>query len=213
MNKISNKTIVLLLALAIVISLGGTFISLNKLSKLGVPLITGMGSSGSGRVNLSIEQAISIKVLGNVSFGSGYTNTSSTYAILESNDTKAQNGTWNWGHNVDFTVENDGTVAIELNLTPTKDANGLIGGTNPKYQYAYTWNETPNTCYEKCPDGNKYKNFTDFTIVENCLCYNLSYVDSRDQLNVSIRLQIPVEPGFGPVIRNDTITFSAAITP
>src|SRR4030066_277530 len=62
---LSNKSLALLLVAAIIISLGGTMISLNKLNEMGV---TGLVP---GQVTLAITSNMSCNVDSNVSFGSG----------------------------------------------------------------------------------------------------------------------------------------------
>ena len=76
MKDISNKTIVAMLAMAVVITVLGTFISINKLSltnDLGFSFLTGAAtSSTTGVTNLTITSQTSItNQVNSIEFGSG----------------------------------------------------------------------------------------------------------------------------------------------
>ena len=84
MKEISNKTLTILLIVAIAVALGGTFTSLSMLSRIKAP-VTGLATSGTGKVNLSITSATSIVVSGNIDFGSGYMSDPRTAEFLANN--------------------------------------------------------------------------------------------------------------------------------
>jgi len=61
MDEISNKTLAILLIGAIVISLGGTLISLNRLARIRIPGITGFyGAAEEAEVRLDIESNVQV---------------------------------------------------------------------------------------------------------------------------------------------------------
>ena len=63
MADISNRTLAIMMVVAILVSLGGLFMSLDRLSKLqaGVPPgITTFATSGPGRANVTIAAVLSI---------------------------------------------------------------------------------------------------------------------------------------------------------
>jgi len=68
--EISNKTLAMFLVAAIVVSIAGTIISLNKLGQLGAP-ITGYATSGTGNVSLNVQSSLSITTAddNNIDFG------------------------------------------------------------------------------------------------------------------------------------------------
>jgi hypothetical protein len=77
MDEISNKTIVILLIGAIIISLGGTIVSLNKISKIKTVSITGFApgdrNQSAGNVSLTISDITWINfTVRSCNLGSGY---------------------------------------------------------------------------------------------------------------------------------------------
>ena len=135
MEEISNKTIAVLLVIAVVVSIGGTIISLNKLSQirgLRGPL-AGAATTGIGVVNLSVETSLDIMVTGNINFGAGHVNAGSPVASMNSSLTSTANGTWAW--NTQFIkVNSTGTVNISLNVSANATAATFIGGLSPVAQ-------------------------------------------------------------------------------
>ena len=85
MKEISNKTLTILLVIAIAVSLGGAFTSLSRLAAISALPITGFATSGTGKVNLSITETTSVAISGNIDFGSGYINSTSNFVRLEGN--------------------------------------------------------------------------------------------------------------------------------
>ena len=83
-DDINNKTLATLLVVAIIVSIGGTLISLNRLSKFGGIGVTGFATSGTAKVNLSVTSSTGITVTQAIDFGSGYADTA-TNCTMESN--------------------------------------------------------------------------------------------------------------------------------
>ncbi|MCX6711151.1 MAG: hypothetical protein NTZ02_03625, partial [Candidatus Woesearchaeota archaeon] len=82
-DDINNKTLATLLVIAIIVSIGGTLISLNRLSKFGGVTFA---TSGTAKVNLTVTSSSGITVTQAIDFGSGYSNASiSTNCTMESN--------------------------------------------------------------------------------------------------------------------------------
>lgn len=89
MADISNRTLAILMVAAILVSLGGLFISLDRLAKLQVgapPAITGFAGTGTGRANVSIQSILSITLADDsrIDFGACTVNPGNDI-ILESN--------------------------------------------------------------------------------------------------------------------------------
>jgi hypothetical protein len=73
-EEISNRTLAILLIIAIAISLGGTIVSLNRLAQVRVPVITGFASDqGTATVNIT-SQASLIFAVNSIDFGNGWVN-------------------------------------------------------------------------------------------------------------------------------------------
>ena len=83
MVDISNQTLATLLVAAIVISLGGTIISLNRLGGI-MPLT---GHATSSMANITVTGAADIDVTNNIDLGTGTANTSGDLFNVSSNFT------------------------------------------------------------------------------------------------------------------------------
>jgi hypothetical protein len=67
MKELSNSTLVILVLMAIIASIGGTIISLNKLNQLaGVTSVTGFASSITGKANLTVATTLDITLVDSV---------------------------------------------------------------------------------------------------------------------------------------------------
>lgn len=196
MDEISNKTLTVLIAIAIVISLGSTFISLNRLSKLSGMSITGLATSGSGKANLTVSSATSIAVSGAILFGSGIVNASS--ALLESNasDYRARygNGTWSWAARGSQTIkiENDGNVNVTINVSTNVSRANYTGSlTGSLFSAAISAEEAANACSGFGTGAVQRVAWTEINNTRNItLCRNLSPTDTGDRINISVRLKI-----------------------
>ena len=195
MNDVTNKTLVYLLMIAIVVSLVGTLVSLSKLGELG---ITGMATNtSSGEVNLSITGACSVSMTGgnNISFGSGAV--SGSPCILNTS-AGTKSGGCGTGinavtHGINFT--NDGNQNISLNISSNVTAANFIGGSNPVFKidanevesgacnfgnFSLNWNETNTSDMELCSSSNQ-----------------LEPNDDNDTLEIDVYLSIPTDSNKG----------------
>ncbi len=128
-KDISNKTLATLLIVAIAISVIGTFLAASR------PVyLTGMATSGTGKVNLSIQAAIAISVTDNIDFGSGYVYQGNASAALISNISTKQaiNGSWDWsakypGSYPDIQIQNVGNSVCNVSFNASSDASSWIG--------------------------------------------------------------------------------------
>lgn len=199
MGDISNKTLAILVGVAIVVSLVG----LLSVGKGGVVYISGRAGSGEGPVSLNLTSEVSIKVENAIDFGNGRVWANSTNATLDSDAGTVQWGTWAAGKKY-IKVENDGTVNISVNVTADQNAATFIGGTNPSFKLKAVETETGAcagtlvTTYTDVPDGTE-----DPINICDLLMYGLG----EDEFNVSVRLVVPSDAPAGQ--RNTTLTFSA----
>lgn len=148
MDEISNKTLAILLIGAIVISLGGTLISLNRLARVRIPLITGL-IADEATVNLTIGTLTQVNwTTFDLDWGSGtVVQGKATCKLHTLNDTlDAINCT---GFEADaggpLVLENVGNKNVVLNISTGKTAADFISGYNPVYQ----WNASdiePGSC-------------------------------------------------------------------
>lgn len=140
-DEISNKTLAVLLIVAIALSLGGTLVSLNRLSSVvRGPSITGFASSSSssGSTNVTILTTASLRFsLNNLDFGIGLVNTSGgnqvcTMASGDPTGVKdASDKCVNFTAAADLDnleLENDGNLNLSVNFTSDADAAEFLGG-------------------------------------------------------------------------------------
>ncbi len=197
MQEVSNRTLPYLLVLAIVVSLFGTFISLNKIGRI-------RGADATGFVFLTDENAtISLEVssitavnftVHDIAWGAGAVDpgtlgcriTSQGYNGSAAGDygLSGNNCTINQFENVThgLILENIGNKNVTLNLSCGSNAQNLIGGTSPLYQ----WNVSS--------DG-----------VEANSCMNLAQADGLLQLAPSFQnCYDNVSNGWGHPVCNET---------
>ncbi|RMF55632.1 hypothetical protein D6745_01395 [Candidatus Woesearchaeota archaeon] len=201
MREFSNKMIITLLIVTIIVSLGGTLISISRLSQL--ELITGKVTVGNVSVNIT-EQATLNLTTPNIDFGNGYV-TGGSNCTINSQDGTGSSTCWSntgVGANSGIVVENIGNVGINVSVTFAKNGTDFIGGTNPELKY-------------KCrTDGSSSgtSRASSFTLVDNTsLTYecwaNLAPMSSSDSFYFDISLNIPDN---AQGLKNNTITFTAA---
>ena len=146
-DDISNKSLATLLVVAIVVSIGSTWLVLNKAP--GLLTITGLQSSTDiGTVDLEIETVGSIRfAVNNVTFGRGKVNTTAgnDRCILDTNGTNQSSKCINFtAVTSPFQLENDGSQNASVQLFFSNDADGFIGGDSSinDYRYVVDQNET-----------------------------------------------------------------------
>ncbi|MEK6848947.1 MAG: hypothetical protein AABY01_00055 [Nanoarchaeota archaeon] len=235
-DDITNKSLATLLIVAIVISIGGTWLVLNKAP--GLLNIAGAASTDTGTATVTINSVASIRFAYDaIDFGSGSVNTTSgnTLCILDTNgtndSTKCQGFLANTSY---FQLENDGSTNITVQLLSSKPASTFIGGTNPQFRYAVFENETTS-----CRNGTGGTGYVDqigggtgnCTATDgaggNCtvsprgwtdvnstgvtgatICMRLGFADLSDSLGFDINLTIPYDAPAGA----KTATFTATAT-
>ena len=194
-DDISNKSLALLLAFAIVISLFGvlvTTLSLNKLNHFG---ITGL-AAGSGYVNLTVGGLTACSVVTNVSFGSG--NPTTTLILSVANDSGANVSGFN--NCSDSTpspcykgmqINNTGNVNIIVNFSSDKNASGLLGDNSSITSFTYDIHNgtfkgiaSPG-CILTLGTGGSITQNTNYTV-----CGNMSYLAGTDTVSIGYNITI-----------------------
>ncbi len=213
MQDISNRTLALFLVFAIIMSLGATIYSLNKISSFS---ITGQAQLLPGRVNLSVQNSISILLYNSsVDFGSGWVNVScieikdnsKTFANLSagvtSNDTSDC-----WTGNMNATsilVENNGNVNVSVSV---RGPSALSFFNN--YNGVSTYNLTIKARQHEASSCVSGLNLTYNEMhLNRTMCSLLKYYpDNQDSIGIDINILIPRDLPAGSY-RNDTIEFYA----
>lgn len=215
MQQISNKTLTILLLIAIVISVTGTIISISRINQiiLQTYTITAMATStGTGMVNVTIAAVTSITATDNViHFGSCSPNT--TYGTnLSSNsseDSWGVPGVCTGASSPDnLTIKNDGNKNVNVTVQTPTLARTFIGGTVGGAGQAEMWfavrnaSSTPG-CFNTSNtfvapsefNGSTGMQFhwKNFSVIntEYLACANLTFGSSANSLSLFIKLFVP----------------------
>jgi hypothetical protein len=208
-DEVSNKTLAVLLIVAIAISLGGTLVSLNRLAvlRLGGGGITGYASaSGTGTTNISISSSASIKfAINTLDFGPGAVNNSGSNTICSLASGKGGGSKDTSARCINFTaaasleslqIENDGTVNLTVNLTSDHAAAAFIGGPSglQLFRLSCANNET-NACASPVPGGWATINSSGQMV----LCGSaggLGFITTANSLTLNINVTVPYDSYF-----------------
>ncbi|MEM2874317.1 MAG: hypothetical protein QW063_02655, partial [Candidatus Nanoarchaeia archaeon] len=169
----------------------------------------GNGTNGTGNINVTIGESLSITLIDNlVDFGTGYVTSGYVYADIDSNSTdtgnwtSTANGADGWPSNTDYmTLENNGNVDANVNISAGSTAATFIGGTNPAQWYAAKNNET-GSC-----EGTLQSTYTSLLTTQTVLCTDLQTESTNDAIDIMFKLRIPSDAT--PTAKSNTITFTA----
>ena len=217
MGEISNRTVLALLIATLVISLGGTYISLsavnNKLVSLGLAPITGFATIPNGTATVTVNTISSIKFSkASVAFGSGNVNTPGGYTncTLTTLDEGNSPGCSDFSNASGFTVVNDGNANLSVDLKSNISAANFISG-SALFLWNVSVNESgscvnatglrnavsPNTSGD-CATGDGCGSIFESVSTSNKnICPSLLYKDGNDALNIDINITIPYDAATG----------------
>jgi hypothetical protein len=207
-EEISNRTLAILLVVAIAISLGGTIVSLNRLAQVRMPEIIGMATdtdTGTATINIT-SQASLIFVTGwdAIAFGNGWINSTEDSGICHMTAVNSSLGTtgaackgnWDTLTASGFVIENDGNVNLSVELESDKNSTEFLGvnpGTNNMGFRFMTYNNETGSCanvnasvddeWVEWPDADAK------TLVCNTIG-GLGYTDNNDSMAIAINLSI-----------------------
>jgi hypothetical protein len=182
--EVSQKALVVLLAVAVVFSVIGTFWNIDSINR--ITRLTGYGSTGY--VNVTITNLTSINVTAtDCWFGSGYVDVGYISALLESNGTKVG---WNGlGANASITVRNDGNRNITLNVSSGKTLASYYGADcssiSCTYQFWSAINESGS-----CPGTLSAYPGTAMDTNNKTVCSIMRYEDVNDEVNIYCRMNV-----------------------
>ncbi len=211
---ISNKTLAMFLVAAIVASIAGTMISLNKLGAIEGP--TGYvphDYTGNVTINITEELSITISTDTVIDFGSCSPLPGQIAFITSENNAAAVTACQNTGSLPDFfTILNDGNVDANVTINVSdigyhnfgSGAGTFLANTNSDESYiAYSITDT-TSCTGFPAAG--YHNFTDASLAWQG-CDNLTFRsgDKDFQFDIGIGLPADATPGQGQ--ETLTVTF------
>ncbi|MDP6139364.1 MAG: hypothetical protein QGI89_04705 [Candidatus Woesearchaeota archaeon] len=219
MGEISNRTILALLIATLVISLGGTYISLsavnNKLVSLGLAPITGFATIPNGTATVTVNTISSIQFSkASVAFGSGNVNTPGGYnnCTLTTLDEGNSPGCSDFNNASGFTVVNDGNANLSVELRSNISAANFISGSA-----VFAWNVSVNesgSCVNSSGSDRTAVQpntsvgcggtadacgsiFESVSTSNKNICPSLLYSDTSDALNIDINITIPLDAPTG----------------
>ncbi|MFH1399342.1 MAG: hypothetical protein ABIG95_04500 [Candidatus Woesearchaeota archaeon] len=215
MNEVSNKTLALLLIVAIAISLGGTVISLNRLAGLRFPMITGFASD-TGTASVEITETASAKFsIEAVDFLDGWVNQSEGGDTCEITAIQASSGTesapcyGNWAAGLGgLQIENDGNQLVSMTIKSSKNGTNLVGIPGGAFRFMAHNNETGSCTILNASMDDEWYAWVKNT--EHVICGNLNYNNSKDSMWVDLNLSINFASNMsGEVAQTATITLTA----
>lgn len=189
-GELSTNALAMLLVIAILFSVGGTFVSLSKL-RASLGDITGAATSGTGTVSSTITNTTAITIhqspvaFGNLASG----------ALDDTTDSSP----------VPFQINNTGNVPI--NVTVNASALFTASSVNASsYRFSCGADEGPN-----CPTGSATSQTNmptaNDTLLNRTAIYDLPVANGNDSREVEIYVSVPVdEPGGA---KSSTVTFQA----
>jgi len=232
MREESNRTVMLLLVAAIVISVVGTLVSINRLNQA-IPLtprVTGLALQTTGKVNLSLAKVASLSVVDgvivygscspNASYGANLSSNVSNNTAFNAWDAPGVcNAFPNSPDNI--TVKNDGNSNVNITVETNSLASSFIGGTTPRgaeMWFAATNSSDSPGCYVDSAgsdptggfNGGLQWNWTGFVAAdtEYLACANLTPTANLDSMYVFIKVFLPADTPVGTG-KNATLTFTA----
>jgi hypothetical protein len=199
MADLSNKALSLLLLVAMVISVGGTLLTLSKLNE---PAAAGMvTSTPTAQSNFTITSNVSIIFAVNTTnFGAGYIASGigvfCNVSTLNAASVECLGGGWNIGSNL--TIENNGNTNMNVSLNISKNASTFIG-TGANFSIMTYQNETSSCTTLNTTWSTALVDVND-SITTNYgahICTNLNFLDSQDSIKIAVALKIPSNVSVG----------------
>lgn len=212
--SVSNKTLAVLLLAAIVVSLGGTFISLNRLGTISP---TGY-STGEGTVNLSINATLSITTEDSDLLDFGVCNLGPASAGITINSQGGEDTTTactNPGSLTPISVRNDGNVDANVTIKSNKVGTQRTGdtfiptGSTDSDLLFLVQNDSDDASYSGGCMGTlgspTYTAFLD-TAAEYNVCNNLQAHGTANSVQAHFQIVVPTAAQEGDTV---TVTFTA----
>jgi hypothetical protein len=236
-NDISNKTLATLLIVAIVVSVGGTWLVVNK-APTGLLQITGAPATDTGTATVTIETTGSVRFnVATLNFGTGKVNTSAgnTQCVLDSNGTndsaRCINFTAVFGN---LTLENDGSTNVTVQLASDKAAVAFLGGDANLAYFMWSVGQNESTSCRNGTGGTGQQNIASSLgnctatngVGGNCttnplpwsnvnttapgttICQELMFNNTEDSIAIEVNFTIPFNAPAGV----KTATFTATAT-
>jgi hypothetical protein len=200
--EISNKTLVWIVVATIIVSIGGTILTVKSAGDIGYAT---SNVTGNASVNVASQTILRFAV-SSLDFGSGSVNTTggagqTANCTLTANATDAtiSRGLDCIGFTStadSLTLENAGNTYLNVSLNFSTDSSGFPGGSLfPQYR-KLRFTAGPNesgSCYTPTNNLNtSVGQWVDVTpLSATYICYNLSWNDTIDTMRVGLQISIP----------------------
>ena len=203
-----NRGIAVLIALAIVVSVGGTLVTLNS-----IPLsTTGFATDDeTGTTQLTISALTQISLTDDaVNFGTCQLNNSQTLTY-DSNSTDGASleeddeGTCGGSFPDNMTLQNTGNKLVNLTISSSINAQSFINASSDAGSFYFVGG---NKEADACSSGLQ-TTFTNFTAADTnyTLCSNFTTDNDHDEIYIAYRVELPPDTREGT--KSSTITITA----
>ncbi len=176
------------------------------------PLKTILGYiTSTGEANLTVETSGIINFTNSqINWGSGRVNVGSQSATLTTEETNnVTNGNWTLQNSGGLRIENLGNVNLTLNISGTKTAAQMIGGSSPSYEWIFSQLES-GSCLNSTGGTIVFQDYGSVYTTTTEVCGRFRFKDSNDSIRIDFRLIIPSDSKIGAL--GDTITATAFAT-
>ena len=210
-----NSKVITFLALialtASIFSIGLVFNSTKTLFNV----ISGYATS-TGEANLTIETVVAVNFTNaHINWGSGRVNNGAPNATLETTEGTGSVVNGNWTRvDTGLILENIGNLNVTLNMSGTKTAAQMIGGTGPQYNWLFNFNTGENaaTCLNASGASIGFSdNYASVNTTSAEICRFFGFGNSNDALLIDFQVVVPSDSFTGAL--GDTITATAFAAP
>lgn len=205
-EELSNRALAVLLVLTIVVSIGGTLISLNSIPRGTV----GYVSSAQGTTQLTIQSLTEITLTDNaVDFGTCNLNSSQTITY-HSNASTGQSledpdSTCTGTFPDNMTLENTGNRYVNLTISSNVTGASFVDASSGLGSLYFVMG---NKEAGACSDGLIVE-FTNFSLADHnyTFCNNFSPANGEDEISIAYKVELPPDTKDGT--KTATITIAA----
>jgi hypothetical protein len=158
----------------------------------------------TGDISLTVTSLTQVTfTAATIGFGVGSVDAGEASATLYSNGTVID-GSWTIS-GTELVLVNTGTENVSIRIKSDNDADALIGGTNPSFQWKMS-NGEASSC-----TGIADTTYTDVNVTGDgtLICTDFFVVDSNDQLDIDFKLVVPSD---APAATAATATITATAT-
>ncbi len=200
-EDISNRTLATLLVVAIVISIGGTYVVLQR-----TPAITGLftGTNATGTLTFEQQGVLSIKLNDAVASFGNVTSTANGVCQVFTDGTSSVNCAQTVS-NDNMELENDGNIAANVRVNSSYGVDSMTLGTGGNQYFKATNNEA-SSCTGTLTSA--FTTLPNFNGAMAEVCTTLDFDDASDSLIIDYKLEIGTD--LAPGNYSENITFWAA---